>query len=79
MGITPISDRSITQQVISCLASRGLSSSCRLSVEARNGEITLSGTVQHAHQKSTAVQATRSISGVRRVIDRLIVKAAVRY
>jgi osmotically-inducible protein OsmY len=78
MGITPVSDRSVTQQVTNKLAGRGLTSPCHVTVDTRNGEVTLTGSVQHAHQKGAAVQAASSISGVRRVIDRLIVKAVVK-
>jgi hyperosmotically inducible protein len=79
MRATQMSDRTIAQQVQNKLAGRGLSSPCHLAVETRNGEVTLSGFVQYAHQKSTAVQIANVISGVRRVIDRLIVKTAVKY
>ena len=79
MGMTPVSDRNVTQQVKNKLAGRGLSAPCQVSVDTRNGEVTLTGSVQHAHQKGTAVQAASAISGVRRVVDRLIVKAVAKY
>jgi osmotically-inducible protein OsmY len=79
MASTPVSDRSVTQQVTNKLAGRGLGAPCRVTVESRNGDVTLSGSVQHAHQKQTAVQAAGSVAGVRRVTDRLIVKAVVKY
>lgn len=79
MSVMPVSDRSITQQVQNRLAGRGLASPCRVTVDTRKGEVTLSGSVQYAHQKGTAVQVATIISGVRRVIDRLIVKAAVKH
>ena len=75
MAITPVQDRTITRQVQGKIAGRGLSSPCRISVETRKGEVTLTGSVQHAHQKEAAVQAAHGIAGVRRVLDRLIVKA----
>jgi hypothetical protein len=79
MGTTPISDQSITRQVENRLSGRGLSSPCHVAVETKNGEVTLSGSVQYAHQKGPAVQVANVISGVRRVIDRLIVKTAAKY
>ena len=79
MGVTPASDQTITQQVQNRLSGRGLSSPCHITVETRKGEVTLSGSVQYAHQKGTATQVANVISGVRRVIDRLIVKAATKY
>ena len=79
MAITPVQDRTITRQVQSKLMGRGLGVPCRIAVETSKGEVTLSGSVQQPQQKSTAVQLTSGISGVRRVIDRLIVKLAVKY
>jgi osmotically-inducible protein OsmY len=79
MAITPVQDRTITRQVQGRIASRGLTSPCRITVDTAKGEVTLSGSVQHAHQKTTAVQAAQGIAGVRRVLDRLIVKAIPKY
>jgi osmotically-inducible protein OsmY len=76
---TPIQDKTINRQVQGKIAGRGLVSPCRIMVATLKGEVTLSGTVQHAQQKSTAVQAAMTIAGVRRVVDRLIVKPAARY
>ncbi len=74
-----IPDRTIDQQVTQKLSTRGLSSPCQVSVSTRRGEVTLSGLVQHPHQKNAAVQAANSVMGVKRVIDNLTVKAVVRY
>ena len=79
MAITPVQDKTITRQVQGKLAGRGLGVPCRIAVETSKGEVTLSGSVQQQQQKSAAVQVTTGISGVRRVIDRLIVKAAIKY
>lgn len=75
MRAEPVPDRIITQQVTNKLASRGVSAPCQVTVLTRNGEVTLNGTVRQGHQKNTAVQAATGIPGVRRVIDRLTVKA----
>jgi osmotically-inducible protein OsmY len=72
-------DQIIAQHVTNKLASRGFGSPCQIAVESRNGEVTLSGTVQHAHQKRAAVRAITGIAGIRRMVDRLTVKPAVRY
>lgn len=79
MAITPVSDKSIARQVLGKIAQRGLNSPCRVVVESLKGQVTLSGTVQYAHQKITAVQAATGISGVRRIIDKLTVKVVPRY
>jgi len=67
-------DDRITQTVKNKLASRGFSSPCCLTVQTSNGQVTLSGMVQYAHQKSAALSAIRGLEGVRRVIDQMMVK-----
>ena len=71
-------DGRITQTVTNKLASRGFSTPCRLTVQTSNGQVTLSGMVQHAHQKSAAMSAVSGMAGVRRVIDQMTVKPAVK-
>ena len=77
--MTEVPDRTIDQQVAQKLSTRGISSPCQVTVQTRRGEVTLSGMVQHPHQKNAAVQVATSVMGVRRVIDNLTVKAVVRY
>ena len=79
MAITPVQDKTITRQVMGKLAGRGLNSPCKVVVDTIKGQVTLSGTVQYAHQKTTAAQAANGISGVKRVIDKLVVKTVVKY
>lgn len=73
-----VPDEKITQQVSQKLSSRGVRSPCRVAVRSSGGVVTLSGTVQYPHQKGAAVQAANGISGVRRVVDQMIVKAMVK-
>lgn len=79
MAVTPVQDRTITRQVQGKIAGRGLGAPCHISVDTRKGEVTLSGNVRYAHQKSTAVQAAQGIAGVRCVLDRLVVKTVGKY
>jgi osmotically-inducible protein OsmY len=79
MGITPVQDRTITRQVQGILAGRGLNSPCRIVVQTSKGDVTLSGSVQYQHQKVCAVQTAMGISGVRHVLNRLIVKAGAHF
>ena len=67
-------DQVITQHVTNKLAKGGISSPCRVVVQTKNGEVTLSGTVQYNHQKGAATKAASGIAGVRRVIDHMSVK-----
>jgi osmotically-inducible protein OsmY len=73
-----VSDRTIIQQITNKLTSRGVSSPSHVEVQSRNGEVTLSGNLQHAHLRQAAVQVATAISGVRRVIDRMVVKPRVK-
>lgn len=71
-------DQKLCMMVTNKLAARGIRSPCAVSVSARNGEITLSGTVVQAHQKNAASHAASTIEGVKRVNDNLVVKAAAK-
>jgi osmotically-inducible protein OsmY len=71
-------DQKMTQQVTNKLSGRGMGSACQITVNAKNGEVTLSGTVQQAHQKKLATTVAAGVEGVRRVVDRLTVQPAVR-
>ena len=79
MAITPVQDRTFNRQVEARIASRGLASPCRISVATVKGEVTLTGTVQYAGQKPTAVQAATAVTGVRRVVDRLTIKTIAKF
>jgi osmotically-inducible protein OsmY len=72
-------DQKISTEVQLKLANRGLRSPCNVTVNTKNGEVTLSGTVQYAHQKSAAVQAATTVAGVRRVTDQTTVGAKRRF
>jgi osmotically-inducible protein OsmY len=65
------SDYSITQKVGEQLCSRGVRSPCRISVITSEGNVTLSGTIQHEHQRRTILHTTQAVEGVQRVVDRL--------
>jgi osmotically-inducible protein OsmY len=67
-------DVAITGQVNNKLAGRGIRSPCHVGVQTQDGNVTLSGTVQYAHQKTAAVQVASGVTGVRRVADQITVK-----
>jgi hypothetical protein len=71
--ITP--DRTIDQKVTQELSSRGMRAPCSIAVHTTKGVVTLSGNIAFEHQRSAAVQATRHLDGVTRVIDQMHVKA----
>jgi osmotically-inducible protein OsmY len=67
-------DRTIVQQVTQRLATRGLRSPCKIEVQSRNGDVTLTGAIQYPHQRAAAKQAASTAAGVRSVIDHLTIK-----
>ncbi len=73
-----INDDRITRSVNSKLATRGFGSQSKLTVQTSKGLVTLTGSVQHAHQKRTAVKAISGIAGIRRIIDQLTIKPATK-
>jgi osmotically-inducible protein OsmY len=72
-------DQKISTEVQMKIANRGVRSPSNVTVTTKNGEVTLAGTVQYAHQKSAAVQAATSVAGVRRVTDQTTVGAKRRF
>lgn len=70
-------DDRVIQQVKNKLTSRGFGSGSHLTVQSSKGMITLSGSVQYAHQKKAAVSAITGMAGVNRVIDQMTVKPAI--
>jgi osmotically-inducible protein OsmY len=71
-------DIRLTQAVINKLLMRGIRSPCAVSVSVAKGIATLTGTVTMAHQKIAAGSVATGTSGIKRVLNLLVVKAAVR-
>jgi osmotically-inducible protein OsmY len=72
-------DHAITRKVSQALASRGMRPPCRIGVMTSKGSVTLSGMIQYEHQRRSAVQATRGVDGVQRVLERLQVIPAAQH
>jgi osmotically-inducible protein OsmY len=73
-----VPDKRITQKVQQRLSRTGFGSQANLSVQVRNGDVTLSGILQYETQRRPALHAARGVEGVRRIVDQLQVKAAPR-
>ena len=73
------SDKAIIKKVNQRLARTGLGSSSRVTVMARNGQVTLSGNIQYEHQRRPALRAANGVDGVRRVSDQLQVQSRDAY
>jgi osmotically-inducible protein OsmY len=73
-----VPDKRLLQKVEQRIARAGLGSQTKVRVTIRNGDVTVSGTLQYETQRRPVLHATRSVEGVRRVVDQLQVKAAPR-
>jgi osmotically-inducible protein OsmY len=73
-----VPDRQISQKVQQRLSRAGVGSQSTISVQVRNGDVTLSGSLQYETQRRSVVHAASGVNGVRRVADQLQVKAAVK-
>ena len=71
-------DIKLTQSVVNKLAMRGIRSPCKVTVTVDKGLATLTGTVTQAHQKMAAASVASGTSGIKRVVNQLVVKAAER-
>jgi osmotically-inducible protein OsmY len=65
-----MSDKSLLQKVNQRLARTGTSQS-RVVATVRNGEVTLSGTIQYETQRRSIVRAIGAVAEVSRVVDQL--------
>jgi osmotically-inducible protein OsmY len=64
-------DNLLNQKVMRQLSNRGVRPPCQVVVSNSDGSITLSGQIEHEHQRRTAVRAAQNTAGVKRVLDRL--------
>jgi hypothetical protein len=75
-----VSDKDLLKSINQRLSRTGTASQSRINVSVQQGNVTLSGNLQHAIQRSPIVKAVTRVAGVRRVIDqmKLIVRKAIR-
>jgi hypothetical protein len=79
-GKNLISDKDLLKSINQRLSRTGTASQSKVNVSVQQGTVTLTGTLQHAIQRSPIVKTVGRIAGVRRVIDQmqLIVRKAIR-
>ncbi len=73
-----VPDKQLSQKVQQRLSRAGVGSQSTISVQVRNGDVTLSGSLQYETQRRSVIHAARGVAGVRQVVDRLKAKPAVR-
>ncbi len=79
-GKNQVSDRDLLKTVNQRLSRTGTASQSKVNVSVQQGNVTLTGTLQHAIQRIPILKAITRVPGVRRVIDQMqhIVKKAPR-
>jgi phosphoribosylformylglycinamidine (FGAM) synthase-like enzyme len=70
-GRNEVSDKDLLKSINQRLARTGTASQSKVSVSVQQGNVTLSGTLQHAVQRSPIVKAVTRVAGVRRVVDQM--------
>ena len=70
-GKNQITDRDLLKQINQRLARTGTASQSKVNVSVQQGNVTLTGSLQHAIQRSPIVKAVSRVTGVRRVVDQM--------
>jgi osmotically-inducible protein OsmY len=66
-----VPDKTIERKVAQRLGRAGLGSQSRITVAVRNGQVTISGTLQYDTQRRSVLNSARGVQGVRNVVDQL--------
>jgi hypothetical protein len=69
-------DKTLLKKVNQRLMRAGLGSHSRVTAAIRNGQVTLSGSIQYEHQRRTILRAASGVDGVSQVVDKLTVQPA---
>ena len=67
------SDKSILKRVNQRLVRASLGAHSRVAATVRNGQLTLSGSIQYESQRRPALRAASGVDGVSGVVDQLLV------
>lgn len=70
-GKNQVSDKDLLKSINQRLARTGTASQSKVSVSVQQGNVTLTGTLQHAIQRSPILKAISQVAGVRRVSDQM--------
>lgn len=70
-----VADSAITVKVKAALLAKPEINSLNINVDTINGVTTLSGSIDNEQQRDLVVQAAKNVSGVKDVVDQLVIKA----
>ncbi len=71
-----VPDKDLLRQINHRLLKTSLGT-CQVHVQVHNADVTLSGTLEYMNQRKAILRAVRSVDGIRRVVDTMIVKPAL--
>ena len=66
-----VPDKTVERKVTQRLGRAGLGSQSKITVAVRNGQVTMSGTLQFDAQRKSVLNSARGVAGVRNVVDQL--------
>ena len=66
-----VKDTVISQKAKEKLSGAGIRAPSHVTVVSSNGQVTVSGSIQHEHQRSLALRAIRGVTGVQGVVDQM--------
>jgi osmotically-inducible protein OsmY len=70
-GKNQISDKDLLKSINQRMARTGTASQSKIAVAVQQGNVTLSGMLQHAIQRDPILKAVSRVTGVRRVVDQM--------
>ena len=70
-GRNEVSDKDLLKAINQRMARTGTASQSKVNISVQQGNVTLTGTLQHAIQRSPIVKAVSRVAGVRRVVDQM--------
>ena len=69
------SDKTILKKVNQRLSRTSIGSQSRVTATVRNGQVTLSGSIQYENQRRPAMRAANGVEGVSRIVDQMKLKS----
>jgi osmotically-inducible protein OsmY len=70
-GKNQISDKDLLKSINQRMTRTGTASQSKVTVSVQQGNVTLSGILQHAIQRDPILKAVARVTGVRRVVDQM--------
>ena len=70
-GKNQISDKDRLKSINQRMARTGTASQSKIAVAVQQGNVTLTGVLQHAIQRDPILKAVARVTGVRRVVDQM--------